>query len=206
MAEENKDQVSAELGEAKPEQSEEKQSEETEEKPSIEKVAELVKALQKGYTETRQEFAETREQLQAIADSINAKSGATSGEDEYLTVGKLKSILSEQTANQEQVRSQADAYIDSALTQLRAEGKVTNAEEENELLQYALKLKEPDLIKAANIWQDIKNARTEAKKDAVKSKVRQEEGSKIGTSSKATTGEQGGVDYRKVRNMDWFQF
>jgi len=203
-------------------QSENKQSDEVKEVPSLEKVAELVKALQKGYTETRQEFAQTRESLEQIAASINAKTGAETGDDEYLTVGKLKTILAEQSYVQENTRKEADSYINNILTQLRAEGKIDSREEERvnkitgekekfnpdeeAFLTFALKHQMTDLIKAFEIYSDVKSAKEEAKKEGAKKAIKAEEGAKIGTSQKAGTSEQGGVDYRKVKNMDWFSF
>jgi hypothetical protein len=74
------------------------------------------------------------------------------------------------------------------------------------LLTFALKHQQPDLLKAAELFDEIKSAREEGTKEAAKNKVKQEEGSKIGTSSKANTKEQGGVDYQKVKRMDWFSF
>lgn len=203
MEEENKDQV---ISEVKEDQSENKQSEESKEEPTLEKVIELVKGLQKGYTETRQEFAQTKEELQTMIGTINNQSGATQGEDEYLTVGKLKSILAEQNKIQEQRKSQADTYIGKTLTQLKAEGRITSKEDEDALLNFALKHQQPDLMKAADLYDEIREAKEEAKKEAAKTKIKQEEGSKIGTSQKATTGEQGGVDYAKMKKMDWNEF
>jgi hypothetical protein len=200
---EAKDQVGSDVSK---DQTETKQSEETKEEPSLEKTIELVKALQKGYTETRQEFAQTREDLQAVVAALNEKSGAVSGEEEYLTVGKLKNILAEQGVQQEQRKAQADSYIDSTLTQLKAEGRISSKEEEDALLSFALKHQQPDLLKAADLFDEIKEAKKEAKTEVAKTKIKQEEGSKIGNSSKVNTGEQGGVDYRKVKNMDWFSF
>ena len=193
--------------EVKDDQSDEKQSEETKPEPvTLEQVAELTRGLQKGYTITRQEMSEIRDNLSAIAETMNNQSGATQGGDEYVTVGKLKEILNQQTYEVEERKARADTYIDTALTQLRTEGKIQGKEEEDALLNFALKIKEPDLLKAANLFEEVKTAKDEARKEAVKTKVKQEEGSKIGTSSKANTGEQGGVDWKKVKQMDWFSF
>jgi len=204
--EEEKDKVASEVPEEKGDQAEDKQSEETEEKTTLEEVATLAKGLQKGYTITRQEIAEMRENLSTIAEGMNRQSGAVSGDEEYVTVGKLKEIINQQTYETEERKARADTYIDSALTQLKAEGKISSGEEENALLNFALKVKEPDLFKAATLFQEVKGAKEEAKKEMAKTKVKQEEGSKIGTSSKGGTGEQGGVDYQKVKRMDWFDF
>src|SRR3990167_9145377 len=186
------------------------QSQETKEEYTLEQLAPLVKGLQKGYTQTRQDMSEIRETLQGMADKANEKSGAKDGEDEYLTVGKLRGILQEefqqQSSRQENQRNEAQKYLEGQISDLRAQGVITSKKEEDELIQYALDKKEPDLLKAADRWQEEKQAREEGEKNSVKTKARQEEGSKIGTSSKTNTEEQGGIDYEKVRKMDWFSF
>ena len=185
-------------------QPDDKQSGEAEEKPSIEKLAELTKGLQKGYTINRQEISEIKDNLETIAQTINKQTGAVSGEEEYLTVGKLKEILSSQAQEQEQRKAQADKYIDDSLATLRAEGKLSAKEEEEELINFALEIKEPDLFKAATIFEKVKSARKEGLKETAKTKARQEEGSKIGTSSKTSEGESRGIDYDKVRSGNWW--
>ena len=200
---EEKDQVGAEVIKDDKSQS---QSKETAEELTLEKVADLAKGLQKGYTLTRQDIADIKGNLSQITEAINVKTGAQTGEDEYLTVGKLREILSQQNDVQEQRKAQADTYIDNALEQLKVEGKIKTQEDEDELLNYALKIKEPDLLKAAAIYDDIKKARSEGEKNTAKAKAKQEEGSKVGTSSKADTKEQGGVSYSKMKKMSWYDF
>ncbi len=68
MENENKDQVVSETAKEDG-QTEVKQSEETKEEPSLEKTIELVKGLQKGFTQTRQEISGIKESLQTIADA-----------------------------------------------------------------------------------------------------------------------------------------
>jgi hypothetical protein len=203
--EEEMDKVASDV--VKDDQPEDKQSEETKEEPlTLEKVSELAKGLQKGYTLTRQEISEMKDNLSAIVEAVNKQTGSVSGDDEYVTTGKLKEILNQQTYEAEERKTRADSYIDNALTQLKTEGKISGKEDEDALLNFALKIKEPDLFKAATLFEEIKEAKDEARKEAVKTKVKQEEGSKIGTSSKSGTGEQGGVDYQKMKRMDWFSF
>lgn len=170
---------------------------ETEEKEP--KVEELVKGLQKGYTQTRQEMAGMRETLQQIVDKANTESGAKTGEDEYLTVGKLREILREQSQQAEDRKSQADEYVEKTLGELKEIGIISTKEEEDAIIQYALKFKEPDLRKVAIMWQEIKSAKEEAKKETTKAKAKQEEGSQIGTSSKNAGEESKGVDYLKMQ-------
>lgn len=203
--EEELDKVASDV--VKDDQSDDKQSEETKEEPlTLEKVSELAKGLQKGYTLTRQEISEMKDNLSAIVESINKQTGSASGDDEYVTTGKLKEILNQQTYEVEERKTRADSYIDNALTQLKTEGKISNKEDEDALLNFALKIKEPDLFKAATLFEEIKEAKDEARKEVAKTKVKQEEGSKIGTSSKSGTGEQGGVDYAKMKKMSWYDF
>jgi len=199
MTEEIKDQVTKEV--AKPDQSAAKQSEETEKEPTLSEVAELAKGLQKGYTLTRQELSEIRENLQTIVESTNRQTGATSGDDEYMTVGKMREILNEQQKHIESVKHQADSYIESTLTQLKADGVIKSKEDEDAIIKYAIDKKEPDLLKAADRWFEIKQAREEGKKEVAKVKVRQEEGSKVGTSSKASGGEQEGVSIEALQKF-----
>jgi hypothetical protein len=144
------------------------QSEETEEKPTLESVAELAKGLQKGYTLTRQELSEIRENLQTIVDSTNRQTGATSGDDEYMTVGKMREILNEQQQRAEAVKHQADSYIESMLTQLKADGVIKTKDDEDALIKYAIAKKEPDLLKAADRWFEIKKKSPKLRSDKKK--------------------------------------
>jgi len=205
MADE-KDQVVSDVTEGG-DQAETKQSEETKvETPTIEKLAGLTKDLQKGYTITRQELSEIRDNLGAIVTALNQQSGASQDNDLYVTEGRLREILQEQTDVQEQSKAQADTYIDSALDQLKAQGIVETEQDANDLMEYALKLHEPDLIKVGTIWKDVKAAKDEGKKEAAKKTAGQQEGSKVGTSSRTPGQESTGVDYAKVRKMDWYSF
>lgn len=202
--EDNIDQVAEEV---KVDQSTGEQSEgDSERKITLEEVAAIAKGTQKGYTQQQEQLIKINDMLQVIVDQTNAKTGASAGEEEYVTVGKLREILNQQTYEVEERKTRADSYIENTLIQLRAEGKIGTKEEEDALLNFALKHKESDLLKAAELFEDVKQARNEARKDMAKTKVKQEEGSQVGTSSKANTGEQGGVDYQKMKRTDWFSF
>jgi len=202
--EENIDQVAEEV---KVDQSEGEQSEgDSEKKITLEEVAAIAKGTQKGYTQQQEQLIRINDLLQTIVDQTNSKTGATAGEEDYVTVGKLKEILNQQTYAAEERQSRANSYIENTLNQLQAEGRINTKEEGDALLNFALKHKEADLLKAAELFEEVKQAKEEARKEMAKTKVKQEEGSQIGTSSKATTGEQGGVDYQKMKKMDWFSF
>jgi hypothetical protein len=213
MPEEKKDQFIEGLIEGdKDKKPNDNKSEKTEKEPiTLEKVAELTNALQKGYTLTRQDLSEIRENMTAIVESMNLqKKEAGEDKDAYVTVGKLEEVLSKQAekerATKEEVSSKVDNYIDSALQELRLQGVVKSDAEEEELIQFALDKKEPDLYKAAERLQEVREAREEGKKGTSKAKAHQEAGSKVGTSQK-TTEEQGkGVDIKRVKETDFFGF
>ena len=206
MEEKNKDQVVDGIIEGDKPATNNPEETKKEEPMTLEDMTSLVKGLQKGYTVNAQAIAEMKENLQPIVDQINAQAGTKTGDEEYLTVGKLKQILQENSQQQAAVQQQSEAYIDNTLAQLRAQGVLKTKEDEQELIQYAVDKKEPDLLKAADRWQEVKQAREEGKKGTIEKKTQQEEGSKIGTSSKTPTGEQGGVDYKKVKGMDFSDF
>lgn len=188
------------------EQSSGKNSEEAvKETPTLEKLAEIVQGLQKGYTLTRQEFAEVKENIQSVADSLNEKSGAEQGTDEYVTVGKLKEVLAEHEQAKSQAQEarikEADVQIEKTLSELEADGIVNSQKEKDDLLQFAVDNKILDLNKAAAKW--IKEGSSEKNKELAKKGIRQEEGSKVGTSSKTTEEESSGINYGKMK--DWMR-
>lgn len=189
------------------------QSEEAENEPvTAERAFELARGLQKGYTMTRQEISELKENIAQVVNALNAKSGAAAGDDEYVTVAKLKEVIAEALTSERNAKivqdRQASDIIENNLNILRAEGVVKSKEDENNLIQYALDIQETDLMKAARGWQKYMSAKNEGTKEAAGKKVRQEAGSKIGTSSKTTAeGEQDrGVDLLTVRRKGWFDF
>lgn len=204
MVEETKGQVAEDI---KTDETSGKQPEDTNQGTEItaEKAYELAQGLQKGYTMTRQDIAEIRENLNQIVEAINSQKNTKEGEDEYLTVGKLREILAEQSKVIEAKDTKADEYVEKGISQLRAEGIIKTDAEEKELINYAISKKETDLFKAAERWQEIKQAREEGKKEVSKKEARQEEGSKVGTSSKSSEGNKG-VNYQQIHNTDWSQF
>ena len=194
------------VGDVKTDQTSNEQSEETKEEPiTADRAFELAKGLQKGYTQTRQEIAEMRENLQTIVATLNKQSGAASGDDDYVTVSKLKEILTEHNQSEakakEAEKTNADAYIDNCLVQLRADGLIKGKEDEDSLISYAISKKETDLFKAADRWQEVKQAREEGKKETAKTKAKQEEGSTVGTSLKAGSSEEQGINYTELKKM-----
>lgn len=174
------------------------------EEASLEKAYQIAKATQKGYTIQQQEISQIKGMLEGIAEKMNDQSGASRGEEEYVTVGKLREVLGEMRGQEEAVKQQASDYVQGMVDGLKAEGVISSKEEEDALLTFALKIKEPDLKKASLIWAEVNEAKNEGKKDILKKQVRQEEGSKIGTSSKTGSDRQTGVRYSDIKKMDWF--
>lgn len=173
---------------------------------TLEQVAQIAKATQKGYTIQAQQLAAIQDNLQAIATSLNEQSGAQKNDDEYVTVNSLRAILAEQQTAVQRTQEQANNYIEGTLSQLTAQGVLDGKQDEDSLLNFALKIKEPDLEKASMAWREIKAAKQEGVKEATKKQARQEEGSKVGTSAKTGTEKEQGVNYRDIRKMDWFNF
>ena len=186
------------------------QSEESEKEPTLKEVMKAVKGLQKGYTTTRQEMAELRElsssQLQELASRMNTQSGANTGDDEYVTVGKLRQAIPEIMSGyetrkvqeaQERV-SQAESILEEAMDEV-IESDIIEEGEKQALWNYAASINETDLFKAAAKFNKL----SQEKKDGLlaKKQSRQEVGSKVGTSSKS--GSAGKVDLTKIHSMSW---
>ena len=186
-------------------------SEESEKEPTLKEVMQTLKGLQKGYTTTRQEMSELKDlsinQIQNLADRINQTSGAQQGEDEYITVGKLRTAIPEilsqyETQKVQEAESrtkQAESILERNMEEVIDDG-IIEAKEKQALWNYAASIAEPDLYKAAAKF----NRLSQEKKDSLtaRKQARQEEGSKVGTSSKASAGKQP-VDMQKIHNTGW---
>lgn len=201
MAEDN-DQVVADIIKDD-DQPDNKPSEGTDKEPTIRELAQTIKGLQKGYTINRQEMAQINANLQAVADSINDKTGADKGEEEYVTVSKLRETLAEydeQKATQAQERMrQAETALEEQMEEVITEGIISEGEKQS-LWTYAASIKEVDLFKAAAKFNKL----SQEKKDTLTAKKqdRQDAGSKVGSSSKAGAGKPV-VDWGKIHNTSW---
>ncbi len=195
--------------EKEPEEQPEGTTEEPEEPVEPEKVTpeqamDLAKNLQKGYTMTRQEMAEIRqnqEKIQEALEKLGTKKEEYGEPEEPLTVSKLLELQKQQKASADKEQAKIDQVIDSQLNDLRIQGVIKTKEDEDKLMNYAVTHKITDLSQAANLMADIDKARKEGQKTAAKSKVKEEAGSQIGT-SKRSTGEQGGVPYEEIAGKD----
>ena len=194
-----------EEAEEQPEEQTEGQPTEPEEPVTPEQAMDLAKNLQKGYTMTRQEMAEIRqnqEKIQEALEKLSTKKDEYGESEEPLTVTKLLELQKQQRAAATKEDAKIDQVIDSQLNDLRVQGTIKTKEDEDKLLNFAVAHKITDLSQAANLMAEVDKARKEGQKTAAKGKAKEEAGSQIGTSKKASTGEQGGVPYEDIANKD----
>ncbi len=198
------DQVTEEVPEDQ--SSDEQSTEDNEEEISAERAYQLAKGLQKGYTQSMQELAEIRNNLDEIVAKVNSPKDEFSelGDDDILTKSQfLKLLDSREAAKQQAQLEESQKYqkiIDSQLANLRIQGVISSDKDENELLDFATKHKITDLSQAAEVWKELSEAKSA--KEKLRAKVRGEEGSKVGTSEKATVG-NGGVAFSQIHQKDW---
>jgi hypothetical protein len=170
----------------------------------LEDVAQIARATQKGYTVTRQELSQVKDMVQQILDNSKTKEEDPAASP-YVTEQRLKEIFLEVQGQQEQAKQQANSYIENTLEALRVDGTIAPGDEEP-LMQFALRIKEPNLERAAEVWKEVKNEKDQVKNEVAKKQERQQVGSKVGTSSRADGGtEKKGIDYTEIRKMrDWY--
>ena len=200
-------------------QSSDEQSEQTDDKPKGKGtdakpkaktggLKQIVKGLQKGYTMNRQEMSDLKGKLDQVLDKLGSKDRTADEDEDFVTASKLKSILAEHSENTKaQAQAEKDKnrqQIDQAITDLQAQGIIKSKDEKDELLNFAIKIKEGNLYKAADIWKEVKKAEKRGMKQAAKKKVKKEAGSKVGNSQKAK-GSESGVSYEEIHNMDMDQ-
>jgi len=208
MEEETKDQVpeETETKEEIVEEPKEEQSTEPEKEPiTLDKTYELATALQKGYTLTRQDMAEIKRNQEAIQEALTAMGKKDDfGDDEPLTIKSLLRLQDEQRQKQEKEQQRVNGIIESQVNELRAQGIVHSKQDEDDLMTFAVKHKITDLLKAADIWSELQEAKKVGGKvlAEAKNRVKQEAGSQVGTSQKTTVAEQG-IDYEEIRRKDW---
>lgn len=167
----------------------------------------LIRGLQKGYTSTRQDLSQLKQDIEAIKEAVERKSRDEFGyedEEKPLTRKELQDIFVKEREAKVQQDVKLDKQIDGQLADLYAQGLIKNQKEENELLEFAIKHKILDLHQSVGLWRELYSAKKEGQKEGLKGKVRQEEGSKVGTSQKAT-GEERGISYQKIHSKDFFE-
>jgi len=217
MEEENIDQVPEETTEETTEEvvteevAPEEQSEKTEEEPiTVDKTYELAQALQKGYTLTRQELSEIKKNQEAINEALKGinKSNEFQDDDAPLTVKGFLKLQDEQRRVKLEEDQKVNRQIDSQLDELKARGIIQSKADEDAVIEYAISQKKQgknkDLMTAGLDWKDLQEAKREGGKviAKVKTQVKQEAGSQVGTSQKSTGTEQG-FDYSEIRNKSF---
>jgi hypothetical protein len=162
-----------------------------EEKVTLEEAYRIARATQKGYTQQQQALQSVQENLQAIADKMNTQSGAEKGDDEYVTVGKLRAELAaydsakeQRVATEAQQRQQeADDIVETQLDRLEELGAIKNSDRSS-LCQYALDNQLMDLREAYIGWSKLTSDEKSKQSQAQSKQERKEASSKVGTSSK----------------------
>ena len=192
-----------ELGEGEP-------AEPEKEPATAESAMALAQALQKGYTLTRQDIAAIRENQEKIQEALEEiRKGEVdefgAGEEEPLTVKKFLDLQSQQRKTKEAEDIKLNQKIDRQLDELRFQGVIKTEKDEKELLEFAVKRKITSLSDAAARWKELENAKKEGIKEGLKGKVKAEAGSKVGTSQKTGTKEQG-IDYDEIASKDMEDF
>ena len=205
MEEIDKDPADAPAEEAPP--ADQSNTEPEEEPVTAADAMRLAQNLQKGYTMTRQDMAvmsEGQQKIQEALEKLQAKNDEFGeGEEEPLTVKKFLSLQAQQQQASTAKEAQLNQRIKNQLNDLRVQGVIKTQEDEDELIKFAVKRKITNLSDAANRWNEIKDAKKAGIKEGLKGKVKVEAGSKIGTSQKSKSSEQG-VDYGEImsKSMD----
>jgi len=218
---ENQDQVQDTTPNA--EQDIEEQSTETEEVASTfpeeeqitpEKAYDLARATQKGFTQTRQEIAEMRRALETITTRPQNEYAPTPQDQEPQTWGEMKQELRKELLGalqqQEETKKEEDLFyknkVDHELSELQLDGKIKNKDERNELLDYALRHKEDNLINAYAHLAELKEAKKEGIKEGLKGKIQENAASNVGTSQKVSTEESKGISYEEIHGKSIWDF
>ena len=193
-----------------PEESSERETEEEEntEPESTETEAGVTaKQMLRGYTQTRQELSAIREELNEMR---RAKSPDYVDDERPLTKKDLTEWEVEKVKKQEEIDKKNLQRVDDDLDELRVQGIIKSEADEKALINYALAQKKAgrikDLITAGHDWFELQEAKKSGAKVVAeaKTKVKQEAGSKIGTSSKTTTDKEEGFNYEEIHKTDLY--
>lgn len=183
-----------------------------EEKITPEQAYELARATQRGFTQTRQDIAEMKRTIEGISQKPQGEFAPTPQGQEPQTWGEMKQELRQELLStlkqQEEMKFQEDNVIktrvDNELSDLKFDGRIKTAEDQNELLDYALKHKETNLLKAYERLSEIKEAKKEGMKEGLKGNIKGEAGSIIGTSQKVSTEESKGIPYEEIHGKSLY--
>ena len=170
----------------------------------------LLKGLQKGYTQTRQDMANILERLDKMESN---KTAPVKKEDDYaydyetdksITPDEVNRIIEEREKAKQAEVAKYQERIDSEINDLKVQGIIKSKEDEDAIVQIALKYKTPDLIVASQIFTEINKAKIERKKVVAKGKAKAELGGKVGTSQKVVAKPTNGVNYNEIHGKGFY--
>lgn len=202
------------------ESSEEQSTESAEEQPKLtpEKIYEITRGLQKGYTINRQDLASIRKEIDSLKEMLQSLKKGDADEyfdDEEAPITKkefkkeLVNALTELEQRKAMEQAEKDKMVDNIMSDLEAKGLIKGEKEADDFIKFTLEsaksagLKEitPNYILSVYpAWRKVKEV--DDIKKQLKSQKRGEVSSKVGNSEKGSTGEQG-VPYSKVHKRDW---
>jgi hypothetical protein len=170
-------------------------------------LANLVKALQGGYTQNSQRLSAIESALEKISSMPNNQKIETDGE-EYLTVGKAKELFKDALSSYHSAKDKAEqdklSYINRAFDELYLTGVLKDKSEEDEFISLGTKLGIGDPKILAPIWQEIKSVKSTEEKNKVieDKKKKEEEAAKIAKEGKGG-GEEKAPDVASIRKTSW---
>jgi hypothetical protein len=226
---ETEDQVQDDtLEQEKPEEEQDvvEQSEETPE-PEVEQEQvqvdpeQRINALQKGYTQSRQELADLKRELETLKAQetppaeTEAEAPQTYEEMKKDLVSSLKDELTAPERERQKIEEESQQIVDQDLENLFIAGKIKSEEEEKEFINWAVKKHEqineslpPEQrlslrpVAMYPLYEEYKNAQKVGEENKAKKEVQQEAGSKVGKSSKATEEKGNVTPYEVIHNTD----
>lgn len=210
--EETVEEVSQEQTEATEEapEGETVEEEKTEEPETVQEPTQAditAKQLLKGYTQTRQDIGEIR----TILNDLKGKKDEFVDEDKPLTKKELMEWEEAKERSKRESEQKVNQQIQDQLDDLRVRGVIKSKADEEAIFEYAISErkqgKNKDLITAGLDWQALQEAKREGGKVVAKAKtqVKQEAGSKVGTSQKTASTEQG-FDYKEIHSKGFDEF
>lgn len=172
----------------------------------------LIKGLQKGYTQTRQQMSsldQKMSRIEQLLSSSGSKEHDVIDPDDVLTVGQFNKLIQSQKANEERARISAEEentryqkIIDEQLDDLKIEGIIDDGEEDA-LIQFAYENEIPNLAKAAKLFQREKSFKAEEERKKAVLKEKKKDAGQVGGSSKPGSSAPKPLSYKDIHNQDW---
>jgi hypothetical protein len=198
------------------EEVQEEQSEETQEEPVVEQEQEqgdseqLIKALQKGYTQQAQQIADLRRKLELPTEQTTQPAEEAVEPQTYEEMKKdLVSSLKEELTAPQREQEERDALIDQDLDTLYTAGKINSPEEQNKFLKFGQDVAKdlgslPRPLQLFPLYEKFLEAQRKGEEAKAKKEVQQDAGSQVGKSSKPAKEESNVPSYSDIHNTDIF--